>query len=459
MALATGFQGKGMLKSLWAKFLVLLIAVVAIGLSATFLLRELMVKDFRVYLEGEREDRAYWVTAALESSYDKYSGWREESIIENTVWAMMLGIEMKLFDTDGTLIMDTDMAINTLSPFVKKRVMAISERRVKESDSPFSPYALFLGGRQIGTLEVRFLLPQKEKVFIRRSNRFLLISLLALGGIAVFLSIVFSRKMTRPIKALTSAAAAIEEGDLRSRVGTSGNDEIGRLSDAFNRMARKLEVQEALRKKLTSNIAHELRTPISAIRGELEGMIDGLISADKETLKSLYAEIGRLKSILNGIEDLSQAEASSLMIRKVHLHLQPFLRNITERFRKASMDKGVSLELSCDDDLAVGADPDKLSQIIINLLSNALKATEKNGRVWVRAMSGGDKVRIEVGDTGCGIRDSDLPFIFERFYRASEGGLGIGLTIVKELAEAHGGKITAQSSYGKGSVFTLLIPA
>jgi len=448
-----------MLKSLWAKFLVLLIAVVAIGLSATFLLRELMVKDFRVYLEGEREDRAYWVTAALESSYDKYSGWREESIIENTVWAMMLGIEMKLFDTDGTLIMDTDMAINTLSPFVKKRVMAISERRVKESDSPFSPYALFLGGRQIGTLEVRFLLPQKEKVFIRRSNRFLLISLLALGGIAVFLSIVFSRKMTRPIKALTSAAAAIEEGDLRSRVGTSGNDEIGRLSDAFNRMARKLEVQEALRKKLTSNIAHELRTPISAIRGELEGMIDGLISADKETLKSLYAEIGRLKSILNGIEDLSQAEASSLMIRKVHLHLQPFLRNITERFRKASMDKGVSLELSCDDDLAVGADPDKLSQIIINLLSNALKATEKNGRVWVRAMSGGDKVRIEVGDTGCGIRDSDLPFIFERFYRASEGGLGIGLTIVKELAEAHGGKITAQSSYGKGSVFTLLIPA
>jgi len=245
-----------MLRSLWAKFLLLLIAVVAIGLSATFLLRELMVKDFRVFLEGEREERAYWVTAALESSYDKYAGWREENVIENTVWAMMLGIEMKLFDADGTMIMDTNRAIDTLSPFVKKRVMAISERRVKEGDGPFTPYALFLGGKQIGDLKVRFLSPQKEKVFIRRSNRFLLISLLALGGIAVFLSIIFSRKMTRPIKALTSAAAAIEEGNLRSRVGISGDDEIGRLSDAFNRMARKLEVQEALRKKLTSNIAH-----------------------------------------------------------------------------------------------------------------------------------------------------------------------------------------------------------
>jgi len=448
-----------MFKSLWAKFLLLLISVVAIGLSATFLLRELMVKDFRVYLEGEREDRAYWVTAALESSYDTYSGWRQENVIENTVWAMMLGIEMKLFDADGKLVMDTDMAIDTLSPFVKKRVMAISERRVKGGDSPFTPYALFLGGKQIGRLEVKFLHPQKEGVFVRRSNRFLLISLLALGGIAVLLSIIFSRKMTRPIKALTSAAAAIEEGNLKSRVRVSGDDEIGNLSAAFNRMAQKLEVQETLRKKLTSNIAHELRTPISAVRGELEGMMDGLISSDKEALQSLYAETGRLKNILDGIEDLSQAEASSMMIRKAHLHLRPFLKNITERFGKVFMDKGVALELLCEDNTAVNADPDKLSQIIINLLSNALKATEKNGRVWIKAIPEKNEVRIEIGDTGCGIRETELPFIFERFYRGSEGGLGLGLTIVKELAEAHGGKIAVQSSYGQGSVFTLILPA
>lgn len=122
-------------------------------------------------------------------------------------------------------------------------------------------------------------------------------------------------------------------------------------------------------------------------------------------------------------------------------------------------DKGITLELNCDEGTAVSADPDKLSQIIINLLSNSLKATEKDGRVWIRAVMEKSEVRIEIGDTGCGISESDLPFIFERFYRISKGGLGIGLTIVKELTEAHGGKITAESSFGKGSVFTLVLPA
>ena len=173
-----------MFKSLWSKFLLLLISVVAIGLSATFLLRELMVKDFREYLEGEREDKAYWVTAALESSYVTYTGWRQESVIDNIVWAMMLGIEMKLYDADGKLVMDTDKAIDTLSPFAKKRVLALSERRTWEDSGPFTPYDLFLAGDQIGHIEVKFPSPRKEEVFVSRSNRFLLISLLALGGIA-----------------------------------------------------------------------------------------------------------------------------------------------------------------------------------------------------------------------------------------------------------------------------------
>jgi two-component system, OmpR family, sensor histidine kinase BaeS len=448
-----------MLKSLWSKFLFLLTIVVIVGLSATFLLRELMIKDFRGYLEGEREDRAQWVIAALESSYNTYSGWREENIIENTVWAMMLGLEMRIFDTDGDLIMDTDSAVNTLSPLIRRRVLAITERRITEGFEPFIPYALFLAGKQIGHIEVKFLSPQREKIFIRRSNRFLLISLLALGGIAFFLSIVFSRKMTRPIKALTSAAAGIEEGNFRSRVGITGRDEIGNLSNAFNRMAQKLEIQEELRKKLTSNIAHELRTPISAVRGELEGMMDGLIPANREALQSLYDEIGRLKTILDGIEDLSHAEASRMVVRKIHIELQYFLKNIIERFGKTFAEKGVLLELVCSPGLSLEADPDKLSQIIINLLTNALKATEQGGKVWIRVVQERDEIIIEVGDTGSGVDDADLPFIFERFYRASEGGLGIGLTIVKELVEAQGGEISVQSAPGRGSVFTLVMPA
>lgn len=447
-----------MIKSLWIKFLVLLLAVSIIAFSATLFLRELMIKDFHEYLEGEIEDRVYWVMADLEGTYEKYSGWNKEVIGEDVIWALMLGFEIRILDINGTVIMDTKKALNALSPLVRKRVMAISESKTSKEGGAYIPYTLFLKGKEIGSLEVRFLRSKKENIFIERSNRFLISSLLGLGGVAIILSIIFSRRLTNPIRKLTLAAKAISDGNLKSRVNVTGNDEIGELSAIFNRMSMTLEMQEALRKKLISNIAHELRTPLGAIKGELEGMIDGVIPMDKEHLLSLYEETGRLKNILEGIEELSQAQASALSLRKQNIELKPFLKNILERFTKPFLDKGISIELMCNDKLAIRADPDRLSQIVINLLDNALKATEKGGNIWIKAGEKDSEAFIEVGDTGHGIKDEDLLFIFERFYRASEGGLGLGLTIVKELVEAHGGRIEVKSEYGKGSIFTVYIP-
>jgi two-component system sensor histidine kinase BaeS len=223
-------------------------------------------------------------------------------------------------------------------------------------------------------------------------------------------------------------------------------------------MAENLERQESLRKKLISNVAHELRTPITAIKGEVEGMMDGLVMTDKEHLHSLYEEINRIKKILEGIEDLSQAEASAFWLRRQKIQLKPFLKSIIERFNRLFFDKGLTFEFSNNEEIVINADPDRMSQIIVNLLSNALKATERGGKIWMRTGEKDSGVFIEIGDTGHGIRAEDLPFIFERFYKISEGGLGIGLSIAKELAEAHGGKIEARSMYGKGSTFTVFIP-
>ncbi len=448
-----------MIKSLGIKFLVLLLSVSIIALSAALFLRELMIKDFREYLEGELEDRVYWVMADLEGTYEKYSGWNKEVIGEDAIWALMLGFEIRIFDIDRNLVMDTEKALGTLSPLVKKRVMSISELRAAEKGSRFLPYPLFLRGKEIGSLEVRFLKPRKENIFIERSNRFLLFSLFGLGGLAVLLSIIFSRKLTNPIKRLVSAAKAISEGDLKSRVNISGNDEITELSATFNKMSKTLEMQESLRKKLISNTAHELRTPLGAIRGELEGMIDGVIPMDKEHLQSLYEDTGRLKSILEGIEELSQAQASALSLRKQQIELKPFLESILDRFNKLFFDKGISAELRCGEKLMIYADPDRLSQIVINLLSNALKATEPGGKVWISAGVKDSYAFVEVGDTGCGIKEEDMPFIFERFYRTSGAGLGLGLAIVKELVDAHEGRIEVKSEYGKGAVFTVYIPS
>ena len=447
-----------MFKSLWLKFVILLITVSLIALSAAFLLRELMLKDFREYLEGEREDRIYWITAAMESSYDKNEGWSTKDVVEDMIWALMLGFDVRLYDMKGEVVMDTERAINAQSQAVVRRVIALSDFDERRTGEKFLPYPLFLGGEQIGHLEVSLLSPRKEGVFVARSDRLLLVSLLVLGGFAIIFSVFFSRKLTFPIKGLTRAATDISGGNLKSRVKISGNDEIAQLSDAFNRMAQSLEIQESLRRKLTTNIAHELRTPISAIRGELEAMIDGLIPIDKEHLQSLYAEIGRLRKIIEGIEELSQAEASSRYLRKTIFPLYPFLEGISGRFGMLFAEKGVGIELSCDEKLTINADPDRLSQIIINLLSNALKATESGGNVMITANEGPTGTVIEVGDSGSGIADEDIPFIFERFYRGAKGGLGIGLTIVRELIEAHGGTITARSDAGKGAVFTLTFP-
>jgi two-component system sensor histidine kinase BaeS len=402
-------------------------------------------------------DRVDRLSASLESSYITNAGWDGQSAAENAVWALLLGMETRLYDENGSLIMDSGKALKALSPSAKKRVMAVLEPEAR--DGGFTPYALFLGGVEIGRLEVRFSKPQRELVYIRRSNRLLLFSVLALGGVAMALSVLFSKRMTRPVKELTSAASAISEGDLERRVSSSGSDEIGSLSRAFNRMAETLLVQESLRRKLTSDIAHELRTPLSAVRGEIESMMDGYMPMNTEALQSLYAEIVRLRSIVEGIEELSQAEASSLTITRRPLELGPFLRNIMERFGRPYGDKGVSLELHAAGGLSVAADPDKLSQVVINLLSNALKATERGGGVKIRAFADGPSVKIEVSDTGRGIKEDDLPFIFERFYRGEEGGLGIGLTIVKELVEAHGGKVEARSTCGQGSTFAVSLPA
>ena len=447
-----------MLKRLWFRVFLVLLSVSAIALSSALVVRELMVRDFRGFLEGQVEDRASWITTSLESTHEKYGVWANPEIIENTVWALMLGFEMSLYDAHGSFVIDTESAVNTLTPLVKKRIVAISALRYKDEAVKFQPYALFLGGKEIGRVDLRFMRSQKELFFIKRSNRLLLLSLLGMGGLTVLLSIIISKWLTNPMEELTRAVTGISEGDFSGRVTTSAGDEIGRLSEAFNRMAHALELQEALRKKMTSNIAHELRTPVSAIRGELEGMMDGLIPLDQEHIRSLHAEIGRFKTIIEGLEELSRAEASGLDLAKQVIGLRQFLMDISARYGKMFMDKGVILDLECDEKVTLQADPDRLSQIVINLLNNALKATDNGGRVVVRVQESAGDVVIEVADTGCGIRPEDLPFIFERFFKAEKGGLGLGLAITRELVLAHGGTITARSEHGKGASFMVTLP-
>jgi two-component system sensor histidine kinase BaeS len=454
-----------MIRSLWVKFLILLFSVSLVSLSASLFLREMIVKDFEEYREGETEDKIYRVTAALEGTYEKYSGWNTEALTEDVIWALLSGYEVRILDADQHELMNTLKTVDSLSPLMKRRIGAIAgfpstdEKRGEREE--FMSYPLFLGGNEIGYLEVRPVPKRglgKGTIFLARSNKFLVLSLFVVGGLSVVVSLVFSKKLTGPIQKLTSAAEDISEGKIKSRVTVSGNDEISNLGRTFNAMADSLELQESLRRRLNANVAHELRTPLSAMQGEIEGMIDGLIKVDKDRLLSLHEEAARLKTIIEGMEEFSRAQASVLDLKKQSVFLCPFLLNIKERFEKLFSDKGVSLDLECDEAVKIYADPDKISQIVINLLTNAMRATGEGGRVCIRGGVTAKEGYVEITDTGTGIKKENLPFIFERFYKAAAGGLGLGLAISKELAEAHGGRIEVKSRYGEGSTFVLWIP-
>ncbi len=447
-----------MTRSLWGKFFILLLAVSAVALSAALIVRELMTRDFRDYLEGEQENRVYWLTADAERTYEKYGGWNRDAIHEDAVWALMLGFQMRIIDADGQVVADTVSALASLSPRMKGRGLPAIPA-TSPAPTTYVPYPLFLAGSQIGTLEVHRVEPPEGTTFVRRSNRFLLLSVMAMGAVALLLSLVASRMLTRPLQELAAAAASISRGDLRSRARIEERDEIGSLAETFNRMAQALERLEELRKKLLTNLAHELRTPLSAIRGELEGMMDGLIPTGRDELKSLHDETGRLRRMLDGIEDLAHAQASVVTLAVEPLGLRPLLEHIIERAARAMEEKQVTLELECAVDLMVDADPDKLTQIVSNVIDNALKAVKSGGTVTVRASARDHDVALAVEDDGVGIAGTDLPYIFERFYRRSEGGLGVGLAIAKELAEAHGGRIEVRSELGQGSVFTMHFPS
>lgn len=436
----------------------MLIFVAALGVSSSLILRELIVRDFGRLTEGELEDRVYWVSAALETSFEKSHGWDQEALVGDAVWALLLGIETQVKDRAGTLVMDTATALRKLSQTSQERILASAGFDPKRGSGPYASYPLFLKGEEIGHLEVRFFSRENRALFVSRTNRFLFISALLLSSAAIMSSIILARRLTRPITQLARAADSISQGNLHERLEISGSDELATLSHSFNQMTYTLEKQNAIRKKINANFAHEMRTPLAIMQGQLEGMLDGLIPNERRVLESLLEENLRLARVVANVEELVQAEASVLSMKRIRLPLKPLLEGIAQRFSEAGGKKNISFSVECSGKVRVNADPERLTQILINLVTNAVKAIDSGGTIRLSGAAEGDGCRIDVTDTGRGISEADLSLIFERFYRKGSDGLGLGLPIVRELVDAHGGTIEVTSQPGEGSTFTVWLP-
>jgi two-component system sensor histidine kinase BaeS len=393
---------------------------------------------------------------------------------------MMLGIEAKIVDAQGREISDSEKAMASLPEPMRHDMAELFH--LEHREGPYTERPLILGDRKIGSFFVRPFpkkeISEKEKTFKRKTKYFLYISFLIAGISASFLALLLSRYLSNPLSNLKKAAEKIAGGDFGTRIalapdqgtkpilqralmGSKQLDEIGSLAESFNFMGESLQKEETLRKNLLSSVSHELRTPLTIIKAHIEAIEDGILGDPKTAFKTIRSETEKLIQLIQGIEDLTAAEASFLKRKEsTVINLKEVFSELFNEMLPLIEPKELKLEIAQDQDLVVTTDVDKLEKIVRNLLSNSIKFTEKGG-IRVNYGRRGETFFVEIKDTGKGISEDQLPFIFNRFYRAGKSetaGLGLGLAIVKELVDALGGRIEVQSKMGEGTAFRIYLP-
>lgn len=289
---------------------------------------------------------------------------------------------------------------------------------------------------------------------------------------ALVVSLLISRRVVAPVRDMMAASLRIAEGHYAERVQLRGSpspedmDELDQLGVGFNQMAAELERTETMRRQLIGDVSHELRTPLSTIKGSLEGLMDGVIAPDPANLLQIHRETERLERLVADLLELSRVEAGAFELNRRRIHVKELISTTVDRLGRQFEEKGVRLEIDLPEALpAVLVDEDRIGQVLLNLLGNALQYTPTGRAVRLEARSLERQVEIQIRDHGIGIASEHLPNLFTRFYRVDRsrsragGGSGIGLTIAKHLVEAHGGRIWADSpGPGRGSTFGFTLP-
>ncbi len=323
-------------------------------------------------------------------------------------------------------------------------------------------------GQDVGTLlNVRpasaVLDPQAE-TFLSRVRMSLVWAALGAVVLSLVLGVLLSRLLTAPLARLTGAAQAIAGGDLSQRVAVRSGDEIGELGKAFNEMAESLDRAEDLRKNLIADISHELRTPLTVVQGDLQAILDGVYPLEMAQVSSLFEETRLLTRLVDDLHDLALADAGQLRIERLPVDVAELARAAVSQFAPLAEAAAIRLSFEAHGSAPVDGDADRISQVLRNLLSNALRHTPAGGQVTVRVRATGSQVRVQIADTGSGISPEDLPHVFDRFYRGDRsrsrqgGGAGLGLAIARQLVAAHGGQISVDSEAGVGTAFTVELP-
>ncbi len=435
------------------------VAVVAVAVYAVLTIVSTRVQLADLMLEVHHDDAAA-AAAAAARAYEAAGNWHDADLTGAVAVAARGQATLALRDAGGAVISaPAEEAAQML-----EQMHGIEIVDIPRGDPVVAP--VLVDGQKVGSVVLRFPashLPAPEAQVRSALFRTALFGGLIAVAVAIGIALFVVTRVSGPLVRLTDAATEMESGSRGVRVGLDdAPGELGVLALAFDRMSESVERQDALRRQLVRDVAHEVRTPLAILRGTTEGLVDGVLEPDAETLRSLHEEVLRLTGLVGDLDTLAAADAAALRLDLRPVDLAEVAGAAVALARGAAADADLELETALVPAEAEG-DPERLRQVVVNLLSNALRHTSAGGTITVRTSVEGEAALLEVLDTGPGIAAEDLPHLFERFFRGSGpesgSGSGIGLAVAAELVAAHGGTIDAANRPQGGAVFTVRLPA
>ncbi|MDP2234210.1 MAG: ATP-binding protein [Actinomycetota bacterium] len=440
-------------------------AVAAITmLLAAGILTFVWAGQFDKYVQDQLQETANGASQLLSTSYTQSGGWSLSAFSQLPRYGMLSGLALQVLDAKGGIIYDDSSALN-----LREHAMLGPPVNATDPQGPVVTAPIVANDEVVGLVRVWSLSPQglltDNDLRFRRSSA---LGLLAAAVFAVFFASLaglwFAMSLVRPIDRITEAAQALADGDRDARTGIDGDDAISVLGRTFDDMADAIEADREMERRLTADVAHELRTPLQAIQATVEAMQDGVYPADAEHLQIVRDETVRLSRLTAGILELTRLERGNIPMRFEVIDAAGPVRVALDAHRALLDAIGLAVDERIEVGLHIHADRDRLTQAIGNLLSNAARYSSPGGTVTLSVRRDDARALIEIADTGIGIAEEDLEQVFSRFWRADEardrasGGLGIGLAVVREIIERHGGSVEATRREGGGSVFTIAIP-
>ncbi len=453
-------EKKGFPISFTKRVMLVSIAVSLITIiSSVVVLSAVWNQHFQSYTRENVQRVADGTAAAIADGYEQSNGdWYGGALSAATSASSLYdSVYLQVRTIDGTIVYD-DRANDVLGSV-----------DVKEDGSNVASAPIMVDGEKVGTVLVRVpgsetLLTKFDEDFRDKSYNAMIFAAVIALIIAMVMGAIFARTIAAPVKKITNAAKALKEGDYSARTGMTGSDEIARLGNMFDLMADSVESNRKLERRLVTDVAHELRTPLMAIQSTVEAMIDGVFKPDAERLETLNSEVQRLSRLVDALLKLSRLESRTKPIEQKKVDLTEMLSSVVQTHQAYIHDAGLNLEFEYDPHVYVFGDADLLRQATANLISNAVRYTPEGGTITIMARKGDLMGQIVVKDTGIGLTPEEAKLVFQRFWRADSGraratgGLGIGLSVVKEIVEQHNGWVRVEGRPNEGACFTIYIP-